>query len=141
MIRAVYGLSHGELRNLLGTLEDDERRRAIEADLIGLGLRLRYAGTDALMWHELYAVVTNLPATSALSRVQDPEGAGKGWGLTELLLAEATDALRVANWQRGGGTRRDYPKPIPRPGIEPESTTYGKGALPVDEMAAWLGDI
>lgn len=60
------------------------------------------------------------------------------WALDALLLAEVADALRVANWQRGGGKRSDYPKPIPRPGVEPESTTYGKGAIPIDEMEAWL---
>ncbi|WP_191480127.1 hypothetical protein [Nocardioides ochotonae] len=59
--------------------------------------------------------------------------------MTELLLAEVADAARVANWQRSGGKRRDYPKPIPRPGVDDPDTTYGRGALPIDDMAAWLG--
>lgn len=61
------------------------------------------------------------------------------WTLDRLLLAEAVDALNVANWQRGSAKRSDFPKPIPRPGVEPESQTFGKGAIPYDEMAAWLG--
>lgn len=136
MIRAVYGLSHGELLSLLDTLDNDENRAALESDLIHLGLRLQWVGSDALAWHELYAVVKHLPRTSAFFRVQRPEEAE--WDLHALLLAEVADALRVANWQRGGGAKRDYPKPIPRPGVTPDSTTYGKGALPINEMEAWL---
>ena len=35
------------------------------------------------------------------------------------------DALRTANWQRGGGKKKDRPKPIPRPGAGPTKTTTG----------------
>lgn len=129
-------MTYAELQTLLSTLDNAELVRALEADLIGLGVRLRWVGTDQLTWHELYAVITNLPRSSAFFRVQNPDAAE--WDLPALLLAEAVDALKVANWQRGGGKRADYPKPIPRPGVEPESTTYGKGALPIDEMEAWL---
>lgn len=63
-----------------------------------------------------------------------------GWGLPEQLLAAVVDELAIANWQRGQGKRTDYPKPIPRPGVrDEESTTYGKGAVPTDEIADWLG--
>lgn len=64
---------------------------------------------------------------------------GHDWTRAELLAAEQVDLLAVSAWQRGSGKRKDYPKPIPRPGHEPESTTYGSGALPIDEMAEWLG--
>lgn len=78
------------------------------------------------------------PGQTALSRAMSPQDFP--WTLEAQLLAEAADQLRVANWQRSGGKKRDYPKPIPRPGVEPDSTTYGgKGALPYDEMADWLG--
>lgn len=63
------------------------------------------------------------------------------WTLTNLLLAQISDDLRVSNWQRGGGRRQDYPKPIPRPGYEPDEVTYGDGALPLNEMAEWLAAI
>lgn len=63
------------------------------------------------------------------------------WSLMNLLLAEVVDNTRVANWQRGNGRRQDYPKPIPRPGYEPDEKTYGSGALPLDEMAEWLAAI
>lgn len=61
------------------------------------------------------------------------------WTLEAMLLAEVADATNVGNWQRGSGKKRDYPKPIPRPGVEPDGSTYGKGALTMDEMADWLG--
>lgn len=60
------------------------------------------------------------------------------WGLVEHLLAANLDALNVANWQRAGGKKRDRPRPIPRPGVGADRTTYGKDALPLDEFDAWL---
>jgi hypothetical protein len=80
----------------------------------------------------------NLPRSSAYARLSAPETVE--WGLTEQLLAAAVDALAISNWIASGANRRDRPRPIPRPGVEPETTTYGKGAIPLDEMAAWLGD-
>jgi len=61
------------------------------------------------------------------------------WGLPEHLLALLVDALHVANWQRSsdGSKGRNYPEPIPRPGVGPK--TVGRDALPLDEMDEWLG--
>lgn len=81
-------------------------------------------------------IVTHLPRGSALVRVI--EGDDHPWGLPEQLLAAAVDALHAANWQRGEGKERDKPKPIPRPGVEADKK-YGKEAIPMDEMADWLG--
>ena len=61
------------------------------------------------------------------------------WGLAEQLLAQVADMVTVANWQRGAGKKRDYPKPIPRPGVESGDKTYGKKPLPIDAMKKWLG--
>lgn len=82
-------------------------------------------------------IVTHLPRGSALVRVI--EGDDHPWGLAEQLLAAAVDALNAANWQRGEGKQRDKPAPIPRPGVAPDKTTYGAQAIPMDEMADWLG--
>ena len=107
-------------------------------DLIGLGLRLRDLGTERLSWGDLRVIVQQSPPGSALFRAMNPDD--WQWTFEAQLIAEAADQLRVANWQRSGGKKRDYPKPIPRPGVEPDSKTFGgKGALPYDEMADWLG--
>lgn len=77
-------------------------------------------------------------AESALYRALYPDE--HAWQLSELLLAEIADALNVANWQRSAGKRKDYPKPIPRPGVsEKASQTYGSNAVPIADMAAFLG--
>lgn len=60
------------------------------------------------------------------------------WGLHEHLTALTADLMNVLAWQNGGGKKQDYPKPIPRPGIESDQT-YGKKPIPIDEMAEWLG--
>lgn len=134
LIRAVYGVTHGDLLGLLDLL--DEYPEPVAYDLLALGLRLRDLGTDALTWRDLLAVARQAPPGSALVRAQNPD---PEWGLAEHLLAAAVDSLNVANWQRSGQTARDYPKPVPRPGVEPDSKTYGSDPLPLDEMAEWLG--
>lgn len=78
------------------------------------------------------------PPDSALNRAIDPAAAE--WGQAEHLLAGLFDALQVANWQRGSAKRRDFPKPLPRPGVEPEANFIGAGTgIPMDEMARRLG--
>lgn len=102
-----------------------------------LGLRLRNLGTPDFSWGDLLVIIRQGGPDTALYRAMNDDWQ---WTLDNLLLAEAADQLAVANWQRGGGKQRDYPKPIPRPGVEPDSKTYGgKGAIPIDEMAEWLG--
>lgn len=41
-----------------------------------------------------------------------------------MLLALIADLLAGANWQRGGG-KGQRPKPIPRPGVGPQTTRIG----------------
>ena len=55
------------------------------------------------------------------------------------MLASAIDTFRVANWQRTTAKPQDFPWPLPRPGVEPQTKTVGGEAIPMDEMAAWLG--
>lgn len=115
----------------------DSHKEAVEYDLLTHGLRLDDLGTERLSWRDLLVIVRQSPPGSALDRAQHPDSAD--WGMSELLLAAAVDALNVANWQRAGGTQRDYPKPIPRPGVKSDDTQIGKGAVPMDEMAKLLG--
>jgi hypothetical protein len=82
-------------------------------------------------------IIKHLPRGSAL--VRELDGDDHPWGLTEQLLAAAVDALNGANWQRGGGKLRDKPKPIPRPGVEQPKSSYGRGAVSIEEMAHFLG--
>lgn len=81
-------------------------------------------------------IVRQSPTGTALHRAMDDDFA---WGLPEQLLAGIFDRLAEGNWQRGEGKASDRPKPLPRPGIEPDEKKFGKGPLPWDEMAAWLG--
>lgn len=44
-----------------------------------------------------------------------------------MLLALIADLLAGANWQRSGG-KGQRPKPIPRPGVGPQTTRIGGGS-------------
>lgn len=126
----------GGIRGLLELIR--QHREAIEYDLISLGLRLDWIGSERLTWRDLWVIVQQLPRTSAMARSVDPEATL--WGQAEQILAGIYDALNVANWQRGEAKRHTFPKPLPRPGVEPESQSFGAGdGIAMDEMARRLG--
>lgn len=108
-------------------------------DLIGMGLRLRDVGSPEFSWGDLWIVLRQSGRDTALYRAMNPDD--HEWTVPALLLAEIADGVNVGNWQRGSGKKRDYPKPIPRPGVVPDAQVYGgkSSALPIDEMAEWLG--
>lgn len=64
----------------------------------------------------LLALLNGLPPLgTALARATGDDVLG--WTLTDHLLADAVDALRAANWQRGAGaSESNRPEPIVRPG-------------------------
>jgi hypothetical protein len=123
----------GGIRSLLELI--DQHREAIEYDLIRLGLRFDWLGTEALSWRDLWVIVNQSPQGSALDRAMRPDEAL--WGLPEQLLAHIADQLADANWQRGGKGNR--PERLPRPGVTPSTKTHGKAPLPMEEMREWLG--
>lgn len=137
VIRGVYGIGYGELVSLFELFADPATAAAVESDLLRAGYRSRDIGTDRLSWFEAHSLVFYLGDDSALHGALDPEASG--WTLQSMLIALIADALEVANWQRGGGKKADYPQRIPRPGVKPDKKQFGKGAIDVDEMAAWLG--
>lgn len=128
--------------------EDTALCEAVERDLIGEGLRLRWLcdGTDRLNWRDLWVCIRLSREGSAVAAYFDGESAG--WSMDTHLLAYIGDLLAGANWQRGGG-KGDKPKPIPRPGSspsvdEPAAKPMGGRDFEVEEMsageaAAWMG--
>lgn len=111
----------GGILEALALLEDEAFSLAVERELIGLGLRLRWLadGTDRLSWRDFIVVVRECAADSPIMRWNDPEGFG--WGVGEYLTAAAVDALHGANWQRSGGKGK-RPEPMPLPGRAPQSS-------------------
>lgn len=122
----------GGIRSLLGLIR--EHREAVEYDLIAHGLRLDQLGTRGLSWRDLLVIVRQSPTGSAVDRALSPKEAP--WGLGEQLMAHVADLLATANWQRAG--QGEPPKPIVRPGVESDANTLGGGAVPIDEIDAFL---
>lgn len=117
-----------------------EYGEAVEYDLIRLGLRLDWLGTDALTWRDLFVIIKCSPNDSAIHRAMI--GEDHMWGLTEQLLAGIFDSLNIANWQRGGDEHAKKPERLPRPGVtkRTEGELLAKGKpVSTDEMDALLG--
>lgn len=135
---AVRRATGADLTDILGLVKFlDEYESAITYDCLVVGMRLRLLGTQSFSWGELLAIVQNSPRNSALYRAQNPDE--WMWDETNHLLAAIADGINIANWQRGEGKKNTFPKPINRPGVQDDTKHYGKGALPYDEMAIWLG--
>ena len=137
-------------------MEDPEFCRAVEAELIKVGLRLRWLcdGTDRLNWRDVQVVILEADQGSAIARCELGESAF--WTVDTHLLAGVLDALNGANFQRGGG-RGKRPAPTPRPGMEPSGNSEGSkqavesgnqifsgdgfemDAVSIDELNEWLG--
>jgi hypothetical protein len=96
---------------------------------------LRDLGTHKLTWRDLFVIVKQSPKDSALIRAI--AGEQYEWFTTNQLLALVADALHVANWQRAEGKRSEYPKPIPRPGVE-VPRHHGREAVSMEEMRGRL---
>ena len=133
-------------------MEDPEFCRAVEAELIKVGLRLRWLcdGTDRLNWRDVQVVILEADQGSAIARCELGESAF--WTVDTHLLAGVLDALNGANFQRSGG-RGKKPSPVPRPGEKPTaeparddgSTLFGGAdgfemdSVSIEEMNEWLG--
>lgn len=138
MERGVGG-RRGGIVGLLGLIR--EHREAVEYDLIALGLRLEWITSVALSWRDLLVVVRQAPPGSAIARAIEPEQSE--WGISEQLLALVADYLAWIQWSKttDGEKGRNRPKPIPRPGVEPDTKTQRIGAdpVPIAELEAFLG--
>lgn len=133
-------------------MEEPEFCRAVEAELIKVGLRLRWLcdGTDRLNWRDVQVVILEADQGSAIARYELGESAF--WTVDTHLLAGVLDALNGANFQRSGG-RGKRPEQVPRPGekstAEPtrddSSTLFGgtdgfeMDSVSIEEMNEWLG--
>lgn len=87
-------------------------------------------------------IVRHAPRHSALARAVDPERAE--WSLSDYLLAQIADANAWMVWSKSkdGQKNRNRPKPIPRPGLEDDSTdvrVFGSDPIPIDELEDFLG--
>ena len=85
--------------------------------MLAAGIDLRTLGSRDLTYRRLAAWLEHARPGSAFLRSLVGESAE--WTLTDHLLAVAIDVLNAANWQRGGG-KGSAPKPIRRPGMQPE---------------------
>lgn len=132
------GHEAGGILGLLDVLDDPERRGALEYDLLSVGLRLDWLGSDRLDWRDLLVVHEQAPSESALARRHR-----EGWTDVALLLATVVDELRIANWLQteDGAKGRNQPQPIPRPGVKSNEgrQVLGKseGFETADDLARW----
>ena len=122
----------------------EEHGGAIEYDLL---TRTHYSLDDvggALSWSSLNSFIKNLDSDSAFAREVNKTMGWETTVKTNDLLANIFDMLQVihadlVSWGTRGKKKAKV-KPYPRPGKEEDKNMrkYGKGALPVDELEAWI---
>lgn len=124
---------------ILGLLEFvREREEAVEFELLERGYGLGDIGTMNLSWTELRTLLRRwsvTPGNAVCDAMHDRQ-----WTISEQMLAQVIDLLAAGNYiamRAAGSKSAKKPKPIPRP-WDDKPTTYGKGAIPYDEMDAWL---
>ena len=61
-----------------------------------------------------------------------------GWDHHAMLLAMIADGLHVLAWQGGKRRRADFPKQIPRPGVEKKDTKVFGQVMEFDDAVAFL---
>lgn len=119
----------------------EEHREAVAYDLLKLGLRLRNFPSPSLTYGDMAVIVRQSSQDSAIARSVDPEQSA--WTLSDQLLALVGDYLAWIAWSKtaDGEKGRNRPKPIPRPGVEPDEDvrTFGSDPVALDELDAFLG--
>lgn len=89
-----------------------------------------------LSWRDLWVIVQQSPAGSAVDRALHPDESA--WGLSEHLLALIFDGVQAGNWQRGNGREQDRPRPFPRPGVESGSKVDRGKSMSIEDMELLL---
>lgn len=115
----------------------DAHPSEVRLECLKYGLSIDRFGCPEHPTSDLVALLEFTPQDSPLFAARFPDDAG--WTRENMLLADAVDALRIQIWQKGSGKRRDYPKPIPRPGISAKETkAFGNNPIEQDDMDAFL---
>lgn len=124
---------------ILGLLElVTEHREAVEFELLERGYGIGDIGTLTLSWTELRVLIrrwVSLPHNALAESI-----AGYSvWSIGEQLLAMLVDSTAWSNYiaQRAAGGKPAKPQPLPRP-WDAKPQTYGSGALPYDQIDAWI---
>ena len=126
-----FGGGPGGIRGLLDLI--DQHGEAITVDLLNLGVRLHWLGTDRFSWADLSAWVARCPPTAFLYQAVH----GPHYPIELRMNALLIELLRGANWQRSGG-RGTKPKPIRWPwSTRDEIETFG-AAVPIDDVRDFL---
>lgn len=113
----------GGIRSLLALLEaNPDIEQALTVDLMKMGKSIHFIGEPGLSWWEVLSLVRGQWPEMHVSR-ERLDGVGL-LDPTVRALTLVADAVRDANWQRGGD--RDAPRPISAamalyPGLQPKA--------------------
>jgi hypothetical protein len=104
---------------------------ALEADLLGIGLRLRHCPSPEFNWRDLWVFISHIGVDSKLYAATNPESAG--WNKTNMLIAEAVDYLGWLQWAKTKSASEggNPPDRVPRPGVQPNPARKGSKVKPV----------
>lgn len=123
---------------MIGAFDIIERHPdAARVECLRFGKSVDDVGTPAFSWMDAAAIFAAASPGTPLYDQMFPKSAG--WDSTNMLLAAVLDALNIIVWQGGKRKKSDFPRPIPRPGVENNTERkFGGTPIEMDEMAAFL---
>lgn len=116
-----------------------EHREAIEYELLDRGYGYEDIGTRNLSWGDLRTLVQRWQHLPGNAFAESLVGHAV-WSVEAQLIAGLIDVTSVSNYylaKSAGARSPKKPKPIPRP-WDAKPQTFGKGAIPFDEIDAWI---
>lgn len=94
-------------------------------------------GTEKFPWMDAAAIFAAASPGEPLYDTMFPKSAG--WDLATNLQASMLDALNILIWQGGKRRRADFPRPIPRPGVDDShERKFGGEPVEMDDMKVFL---
>lgn len=123
---------------MIGALELIERHpNEARVEVLRHGRTLDDLGTKRLPWMDAVAIFSTTSPGHPLYDAMFPDSAQ--WDHHAMLLAAILDSLNIQIWQGGKRRRADFPRPIPRPGVEDKhERKFGGKPVEIEDMQAFL---
>ena len=113
----------------------DRHGEAVEYDLLMAGRSLDDLG-DTLTWRDLKVLTGRWMVTPGFALCDAVAGVTH-WGVTDQLLADLLDEVRLNTWVTSGKSSAPKPKRMKRPWEESAEKKFGADAIALNDFDSW----